>query len=76
MRPKDFAFALKAECPSLKEKLTNDKLSILVNYLVMEELGMVSFQKFHTALNLRESDPPLRQDKLDEIREARGVINE
>ena len=76
MRPKDFAVALKSECPSLKDTFTNDKLSILVNYLVMEELGMVSFQKLHSALNLRDSDPPLPQDKLQEIYKARGVIGE
>ena len=76
MRPKDFALALKSECPSLKDSLSNDKLSILVNYLVMEELGMVSFQKLHSALNLRETDPPLPQDKLQEIYKARGVIGE
>ena len=43
MRPKDFAAALKLEVPDLKDKFTNDKLGILVNYLVAEELGMVSF---------------------------------
>lgn len=76
MRPKDFAFALKSECPGLKEKFTNDKLSLLVHYLVCEELGMVSYQKLHQALNLREQDPPLKQDMLDEIRRARGVIQD
>ena len=76
MRPKDFAMALKQECPGLKDKFTNDKLSILVNYLVMEELSMVSFQKLHSALNLRESDPPLPQDLLQEIFKNRGAIVE
>ena len=68
--------ALKQECPGLKDKFTNDKLSILVNYLVMEELSMVSFQKLHSALNLRESDPPLPQDLLQEIFKNRGAIVE
>ena len=43
MRPKDFATVLKMECPTLKEKFTNDKLTLLVHYLVAEELGLVSF---------------------------------
>ena len=60
----------------MKDKFTNDKLGILVHYLVMEELGMVSFQKLHSALNMRETDPPLPQDRLQEIFKARGIIGE
>ena len=43
MRPKDFASVLMQEVPGLKDKFSNEKLSILVNYLVAEEMGMVSF---------------------------------
>ena len=60
MRPKDFASVLKQEVPGLKDKFSNEKLSILVNYLVAEEMGMVSFQKLHTALSMRDSDQPLK----------------
>mmetsp|Transcript_20306 Transcript_20306/g.25055 ORF Transcript_20306/g.25055 Transcript_20306/m.25055 type:complete len:82 (-) Transcript_20306:1878-2123(-) len=52
MQPKDFARALKLEVPNLKDKLTNNKLSLLVHYLVLEEFGIVSFEKLHRALNL------------------------
>lgn len=67
MPPKDFARALKIEVPGLKDQLTNSKLTLLVHYLVKEEFGIVSFEKLHRALNLTERDPPLRQDKLQEI---------
>jgi len=43
MQPKDFARALKQECVQLQDQLTNQKLSLLIHYLVQEELGMVSF---------------------------------
>lgn len=62
MLPKDFARALRQEVPNLKAKLTNQKLGIMVHYLVLEELGMVSFNKLYRALNLTERDQPLRQD--------------
>ena len=68
MLPKEFARALKQEVPGLIDKLTNSKLSILVNYLVQEELGMVSYDKLFRALNLHDRDPPLRQDHLETIR--------
>lgn len=68
MQPKDFARVLKQEVPNLKDSLTNAKLSTLVHYLVKEQFGIVSFEKLHRALNLTERDPPLRQDKLEEIK--------
>ena len=68
MLPKEFARALRQEVPGLIDKLTNSKLSILVNYLVQEELGMVSYDKLFRALGLHDRDPPLRQDHLETIR--------
>ena len=68
MLPKEFARALKQEVPGMMDKLTNPKLTILVNYLVQEELGMVSYDKLFRALSLHDRDPPLRQDHLDTIR--------
>ena len=56
MLPKDLARALRAEVPNLKAKLTNQKLGIMVHYLVQEELGMVSYNKLYRALNLTERD--------------------
>ena len=76
MLPKEFARALKQEVPGMKEKLTNANLSILVNYLVQEELGMVSYDKLFQALGLHDRDPPLRQNHLEEIREFGLVIRD
>ena len=75
MLPKDFARALKQEVPNLKERLTNPKLSLLVHYLVKEQFGIVSYEKLHRALNLTERDPPLRQDKLEEIQRTRVAFD-
>lgn len=75
MQPKDFARALKQEVPNLQGQLTNQKLSLLVHYLVREEFGIVSFEKLHRALNQSDQDPPLRQDKLEEIKQQVGKIH-
>ena len=74
MQPKDFARALKLEVPNLKDQLSNAKLTLLVHYLVREEFGIVSFEKLHRALNQSDQDPPLRQDKLDEIKAQVGKV--
>ena len=74
MLPKDFARALKLEVPNLKSAFPNQKLSLLVHYLVQEELGLVSFEKLYRALGLSERDPPLRQDKIDSIRQSNKEI--
>ena len=76
MLPNDFARALKHEVPNSMQHLPNIKLSLLVHYLVQEELGMVSFDKLHRALNLTDRDQPLRQDKLDEIHAVKKEIKQ
>ena len=64
MTPKDFARALKRECATLAKsgQLKDDSLTLLVHYLVREELGMVSFNKLFQALNQKDTDYPLPQD--------------
>ena len=60
MRPKDFANAIKTEVVSLADKFTGANLTLLVHYLVQEELGMVSFEKLLRALSLGPTNRPLQ----------------
>jgi hypothetical protein len=53
--------ALTSQCSEkTKQSLTKSAVSNLVHYLVKEEPGRVSFQKLYQALNLPESESPLR----------------
>jgi len=62
LEPKHFKRALEKECPTLKDDFSKPNLSILVNYLVREELGMISYGKLYQALNLKDNEMPLPQD--------------
>ncbi len=78
MSPKEFANAIKKACElnqQLKQELTNQRISYLVHYLVLEQIGQVSFEKLHRAMNLDRNDAPLRQDKIDEILATKKAIN-
>lgn len=60
LKPEYFAKALKKECPTLRDDFNKANLTILVNYLVKEELGMISYDKLSQALNLKDNEMPLQ----------------
>ena len=59
---------------ALQKKLTDDEIRNMCHYLVREEPGMVSFEKLYEALNLDDRDPPLKQERVDELKKYQTLI--
>lgn len=68
MSPATFKKTITESCsPQIKEKLTNQVISNLIHYLVREEPARVSISKLFQAINLPESEPPLKQEGIEDL---------
>ena len=73
--PADFMKTLKNETTeAVRVKLTNQSVGNLMHYLYKDEPGRVNLKKLMQALSLPESDPPLKQDGIEEITQYMGAL--
>ena len=56
------------------QELTNAEIGNLIHYLVLEELGEVSWQKLNQALRQTARDAPLKQDRVEDIRRRTEAV--
>lgn len=74
--PADFMKTLKSETTeAVRVKLTNQSVGNLMHYLYRDETGRVNLKKLLQALSLPESEPPLKQDGIEDHLKYMGQLN-